>query len=453
MRAASRLESYYTCQNCGTVTPRWSGRCGSCGAWNTLVEEIQEKRTRKQNTRAAVITTLAGDLQDTVRLESGIDEFDRVTGGGITPGSALLIGGAPGIGKSTLLLQVAAALATQDTTCVFVSGEEAIGQLRLRARRLGLQKAPVHLTVETSIHNLLAALKAQKPPALLVVDSIQTMWSDMLDSAPGTVGQVRACTQELLHYGKKHNAAIILVGHVTKEGLLAGPRVIEHMVDTVLYFEGERNHQFRLLRSIKNRYGPTGELGVFEMTDTGLHSATDPASLFLEDNDTSTSGTSILAGMEGTRPMFVEIQSLCAPGLPGTPHRSTVGCDPWRLAMILAVLDTRCGLSLRDRDIYLNAAGGMKVTEPASDLAIAAALISFAKGTPLPPQCALFGEISLSGAIRPVIQTPARIREAEKLGFQTLLTPPHKNPENTSIHLVEIPHLSTLISHLTDGFP
>ena len=330
------------------------------------------------------------------RTSIGIDEFNRVLGGGLVPASAVLVGGDPGIGKSTLLLQGAAAFARGGSDTIYISGEEAQSQIRLRAQRLGLADAPVKLASATNLRDIITTLEQQKP-ALAIIDSIQTLWADHVDSAPGSVSQVRACAHELVSFAKRHNVAVIIVGHVTKDGQIAGPRVVEHMVDTVLYFEGERGHQFRILRAVKNRFGPADEIGVFEMTGTGLHEVANPSALFLSQRDQHTLGSVVFAGIEGTRPVLVEIQALVAPSPLATPRRTVVGWDSSRLAMVIAVLDARCGISFGGMDVYLNIAGGLKISEPAADLAVAGALISAKEGIALPSQGIIFGEISLSG--------------------------------------------------------
>ncbi len=428
----ARQSAEYVCQSCGAAHGQWAGRCVACGEWNSLIEEAKAGATHKGalgsvksggKTRKVELTSLDADREELPRLISGMAEFDRVTGGGLVPGSALLVGGDPGIGKSTMLLQTAAAIASSGRSVIYVSGEEAVAQVGMRATRLNLAKAPVQLAAETNLRDILATLEKGPPPDVLIIDSIQTMWSDALDSAPGTVAQVRACSQELVRFAKRRNTSVILVGHVTKDGQIAGPRVVEHMVDAVLYFEGERGHQYRILRAVKNRFGATDEIGVFEMTDRGLMEVSNPSELFITGRDETTSGAAIFAGIEGTRPLLVEIQALVAPSALGTPRRSVVGWDSGRLSMVLAVLESRCGVSLGGRDVYLNVAGGLRITEPAADLAVAAALISSAFDRPLPPNCIAFGEISLSGEIRPVGQSDARLKEAEKLGFQTAIMP------------------------------
>ena len=427
----ARLKPQFVCQNCGAVSTRWQGRCDDCGEWNTLVEEAgatggvaagPAARSLKKG-RVIALTTLAGSSVEAPRVQSGIAEFDRVTGGGFVRGSTLLVGGDPGIGKSTLLLQAAGALANRGHAVVYVSGEEAIAQIRLRAERLALTSAPVQLAAETSVEDILATLAEEKPPALLVIDSIQTLWTELADSAPGTVTQVRASAQALIRYAKQTGASVVFVGHVTKDGQIAGPRVVEHMVDAVLYFEGEGGHHFRILRAVKNRFGPTDEIGVFEMTGAGLSEVANPSELFLGERNTATPGAAVFAGMEGTRPLLVEIQALVAPTALGTPRRSVIGWDQNRLAMVLAVLEAHCGVRLGDCDVYLNVAGGLQIAEPAADLAVAAALVSSRLQVPLPPDCVYFGEVSLSGAVRPVAHAAARLKEAQKLGFATSMQP------------------------------
>src|SRR5215469_13676862 len=418
-KAAAR----YVCQSCGASFPRWSGRCDSCGEWNTIVEEAAAETAPKGLSagrgRKIDLQPLAGESAPALRRGSGIAEFDRVVGGGLVKGSALLIGGDPGIGKSTLVLQVAAALGrfARAPGNIYISGEEAIEQVRLRAGRLGLLQAPISLAAATSIRDIAATLDSASPPELVIIDSIQTMYLDNLDSAPGTVAQVRASAAELIRLAKRRGFSLLLVGHVTKEGMIAGPRVLEHMVDTVLYFEGERGHQFRILRAVKNRFGPANEIGVFEMTDAGLVEVPNPSALFLAERNAQVSGAAVFAGMEGTRPVLVEIQALVAPSPPGTPRRAVIGWDSGRLAMVMAVLDTRCGLSLGANDIYLNVAGGLRIGEPAADLAVAAALVSALTQNPVPAETVVFGEIGLSGEVRAVSQSDARLKEAAKLGF------------------------------------
>jgi DNA repair protein RadA/Sms len=428
----ARAKTVYICQECGGIHPRWAGRCDACGAWNTLVEEVPAPpaaggtgttRTAGRGETVA-FTALSGAVTAPARRETGIAEFDRACGGGLVAGSAVLVGGDPGIGKSTVLLQVTASLARCGAACAYISGEEAVEQIKLRADRLGLADAPVSLATATDVEAIVHALDRAGRPDVLVIDSIQTMYLPSLESAPGTVAQVRACAQALIRHAKKRGLTLILVGHVTKEGQIAGPRVLEHMVDTVLYFEGERGHQFRILRAVKNRFGASDEIGVFEMSDRGLIEVANPSALFLGDRARAVSGAAVFAGLEGTRPVLVEIQALVAPSSMATPRRAVVGWDGARLAMVLAVLEARCGIAFSGKDVYLSVAGGLRITEPAADLAAAAALLSSLADVPLPADTVILGEIGLSGDIRPVSQTDVRLGEAAKLGFTAAWTPP-----------------------------
>ena len=418
----------FSCTACGASFPKWSGRCDACGEWNTITEDVPlsagpaATSLGARKGRAVELSTLATHETPPPRTQSGLGELDRVLGGGLVPASAILVGGDPGIGKSTLLLQAAARFAANGLKTLYVSGEEASAQVRMRAQRLGLAEAPVMLAAETNLRDILTTLDAERP-GLVIVDSIQTMWSDNVDSAPGSVSQVRAAAHELTTFAKRRGCSVVLVGHVTKEGQIAGPRVIEHMVDTVLYFEGERGHQFRILRAVKNRFGPADEIGVFEMTGSGLSEVTNPSALFLSERGAPSPGSVVFAGIEGTRPLLVEVQALVAP----TPHaqarRTVVGWDGGRLAMILAVLEARCAIPFAGLDVYLNIAGGLKIGEPAADLAVAAALLSAREDTALPADTVVFGEISLSGALRPASQTENRLKEAQKLGFSSAILP------------------------------
>ena len=394
---------------------------------------------------------LKGTTHEAPRFSTGIGELDRVTGGGIVPGSALLIGGEPGIGKSTLLLQLAATLARAGRRAVYFSGEEAAAQVRLRAERLGLSDAPVALACETSLAHILATLEAGPPPDLIVVDSIQTLWAEAIEAAPGTVSQVRAAAQALIRHAKTAGSALLLVGHVTKDGQIAGPKVIEHMVDTVLYFEGDRGHTYRILRAVKNRFGATDEIGVFEMVSEGLREVANPSELFLGDREASSPGAAVFAGIEGTRPLLVEIQALVAPSSLGTPRRAVVGWDASRLSMLLAVLEARAGLSFAGQDVYLNVAGGLRINEPAADLAAAAALVSSLSGVAIPRHRVHFGEVSLSGAINATPLMGPRLKEAQKLGFRQALLPAQGELETAGIKLKasRIAHLR----ELADGPP
>jgi DNA repair protein RadA/Sms len=472
----ARAQARFVCQQCGSVHPKWTGRCDGCGAWNSLIEEVahegppQSLAKDRRGGRALGFVGLTGPSMLPPRRRTGIAELDRVCGGGFVPGSAILVGGDPGIGKSTLLLQAAAAIATQ-AGAAYITGEEAIDQVRLRAERLGVAKSPVLLAAASSVRDIVASLDRDNAPDLVVVDSIQTMYLDTMDSAPGTVSQVRGAAQELIRVAKRRGFVLVLVGHVTKEGVIAGPRVLEHMVDTVLYFEGERGHQFRILRAVKNRFGATDEIGVFEMSDQGLVEVPNPSALFLADRAApdpdaqetepgeasvgQLSGSAVFAGMEGTRPVLVEVQALVAPAVLGTPRRAVVGWDGTRLAMITAVLDARCGLSVGANDIYLNVAGGLRIVEPAADLAVAAALVSALSEAPVPTDTVVFGEIALSGDVRPVGHTEARLKEAAKLGFASAWIPlprgRRRDAGNMASGLATVPigHLSELVTRLS----
>lgn len=446
----------FVCQSCGAITSRWAGRCEGCGEWNTIVEEAARAdimaaatgKSAKSKGRRLALSSLDAPLTDTPRLVTGVGEFDRVTGGGLVPGSAVLIGGDPGIGKSTLLLQTAAEVARAGHSVVYVTGEEASAQVQLRARRLGAHTAPVALAAETGVETILETLQAGPAPQLVVIDSIQTLHTSVHDAAPGTVTQVRASAQALIKYAKLSGAAVILVGHVTKDGQLAGPRVVEHMVDAVLTFEGDPSHAFRLLRGTKNRFGPTDELGVFEMTGAGLSEVANPSELFLGERDVTSPGAAVFAGMEGTRPLLVEIQALVAPSRLGQPRRAVIGWDASRLAMVLAVLEARCGLSLSGHDIYLAVAGGLRIGEPAADMAVAAALISSLAGIALPPDLVYFGEVSLSGRLRPVPHAPGRLKEAQKLGFRGALVPAQSPAEPGGCAVREVALLADLVHRI-----
>jgi DNA repair protein RadA/Sms len=450
----ARNSHQYVCQSCGAVYPKWSGRCDACGEWNTQVEETTTAEPVKAGglgrgkAHAIEFVALAGPAEGLPRLMSGIGEFDRTCGGGLVPGGCTLIGGDPGIGKSTLLLQLVGRLSATHTT-VYVSGEESVDQVRLRAQRLGLSQAPVALAAATDVRDIAAAIDVAGGPRVVVIDSIQTMFIDSLDSAPGTVAQVRASAQALIKIAKRRGISLLLVGHVTKEGLIAGPRVLEHMVDTVLYFEGERGHQFRILRAVKNRFGPTDEIGVFDMTGEGLAEVPNPSELFLAERRGDVSGTAVFAGIEGTRPVLMEIQALVGPPALGAARRAVVGWDGARLAMVLAVLEARCGVSIGSHDVYLNIAGGLRISEPAADLAVAAALISALSGEAVPPEAVIFGEIGLAGEVRSVGQTELRLKEAAKLGFGRAIIPARRQTKAAQggplVAITEIDHLSKLI--------
>ncbi|WP_284176797.1 DNA repair protein RadA [Rhabdaerophilum sp. SD176] len=460
---AKRTTSFI-CQACGAVYQRWQGRCEACGEWNSIAEEVSNDAhaapvasggARLKKGRVIPLEGLSGTPMDAPRLPSAIAELDRVTGGGFVRGSVILLGGEPGIGKSTLLIQAAAATALAGARSVYISGEESAGQVRLRAQRLGLGGAPVELAAETHVEDILATLSAGTPPRLVIIDSIQTMWTDAVEAAPGTVTQVRAAAQGLIRFAKTTGAAIILVGHVTKDGQIAGPRVVEHMVDAVMSFEGDASHHFRILRAVKNRFGATDEIGVFEMGSQGLVEVPNPSALFLGARDASVSGTAVYAGMEGTRPMLVEIQALVTPTALGTPRRAVVGWDQNRLAMVLAVLEARGGVRLGQHDVYMNVAGGFRISEPAADLAVAAALVSSLADLPIPPETTLFGEISLSGLVRPVPLAPARLKEAAKLGFGEALVPEGAAEAARQAGLTARPvqRIADLVAEIAGGAP
>ena len=425
----ARDGAIYVCQSCGAVHGKWAGQCSACGQWNAIVEESRSappgalKPVSASKARGLNFETLQSDTPEPPRIVTGVTEFDRVCGGGVVPGSAILLSGDPGVGKSTLLLDVCARAALKGARVAYISGEEAVEQIRARAKRMGLAEAPVNLAAATSLRDIIGTLKREKFD-IVVVDSVQTLWSDAHEAGPGSVTQVRACAGELVRLAKSGGPAVVLVGHVTKDGQVAGPRVVEHMVDAVLSFEGERGYPFRILRAGKNRFGATDEIGVFEMGDTGLREVSNPSALFLSEGKDRAPGAAVFAGIEGSRPVLVEVQALVAPSAYGTPRRAVIGWDTGRLAMVLAVLEARCGVGFGNQDVYLNVAGGLRINEPAADLAAAAALISSVTDTPLPQGCIVFGEISLSGEIRAVGRAEARLREARKLGFDQALTPP-----------------------------
>ncbi len=449
----------YVCQACGSVSTRWQGQCGDCAEWNTLVEDasavvtpFSARHDLRSGGRAVELVALDTEVALPPRLATGIEEFDRALGGGLVAGSATLIGGDPGIGKSTLLLQAAANIASRGMPVAYISGEEAADQVRLRARRLGLGNAPVKLAAATSVRDILTTLDEARP-TLIVIDSIQTMHSDLIEGAPGTVSQVRASAQELIRFAKETATALVLVGHVTKDGSIAGPRVLEHMVDTVLSFEGERSHQYRILRAAKNRFGGTDEIGVFAMVEKGLEEVSNPSALFLTNRGEAVSGAVVFPALEGTRPVLVEIQALTVCLASGaTPRRAVVGWDSGRLAMVLAVLEARCGLSFSTAEVYLNIAGGYRVSDPAADLAVAAALISALSERPLPADMVVFGEVALSGELRPVAHGALRLKEAAKLGFERALVPASlagdKAGAKGSVRLTGFRTLGELVDHL-----
>jgi DNA repair protein RadA/Sms len=438
-------KTIYTCNECGGTSPKWLGQCPSCNAWNTLEETVAEAiaGTRNQRfqslARAAPVATLAEiEASDIERTPTGIEELDRVLGGGIVEGGVVLIGGDPGIGKSTLLLQALDSLSRRMKT-LYVTGEESGAQVALRSRRLGLPASPVRVLAEIQLEKILASIGAEQP-AVVVIDSIQTVYSDQLSSAPGSVAQVRECAAQLTRAAKASGVTIILVGHVTKEGTLAGPRVLEHIVDTVLYFEGDTHSAYRLVRAFKNRFGAVNEIGVFAMTERGLKGVSNPSAIFLSTHAEPVPGSCVLVTVEGTRPMLVEIQALVDSGGP-SPRRLSVGLDRDRLAMLLAVLHRHAGVSCMDQDVFINAVGGVRIGEPAADLAVLLAIQSSLRGKPLPRGFIAFGEVGLAGEVRPAPRGQERLKEAAKLGFSVAVVPranaPRKAIEGLTIHAVE----------------
>src|SRR5215475_1976420 len=447
----AKSQTSFVCQSCGATHAKWSGKCEACGGWNTITEEgaappTGGSATRRVKGRKFALEDLKSEDAPPKRRVTGIAEFDRVCGGGLVPGSALLVGGDPGIGKSTLILQALGEYARKGGHAVYISGEEAMAQVRMRGARMELSEVPLNLGAATNVEDILATLEGGKPPGIVAIDSIQTLWTGALDAAPGTIAQVRTASFDLVRYAKASGAALLLVGHVTKDGQIAGPKAVEHLVDAVLYFEGERGHHFRVLRAVKNRFGATDEIGVFEMTATGLAEVSNPSALFLGDRKSASPGTAVFAGLEGTRPLLCEIQALVSPTAYGTPRRAVVGWDTGRLAMILAVLDARAGVGIGAADVYLNIAGGLKIGEPAADLAAAAALVSSFGGEPLPRDCVFFGEISLSGDVRPAPQAELRLKEAAKLGFSSAIVPSGTRVEGNPLRLTEINDVAELIS-------
>jgi DNA repair protein RadA/Sms len=421
--------TFFVCQQCGSQSQKWLGRCPDCGAWNSFVEETAAPAVGGRGAARPTGGTSALLYQDvdTVvadRIPSGISEFDRVLGGGIVPGSLILLGGEPGIGKSTLLLQAAAHFASRIGPVLYCSGEESEHQIKLRGERLGVGRAPLYLLAETCVERLIEEVGRIKP-ALLIVDSIQTVFSTKLQSAPGSVGQVRQAATDLLFTAKGSNLPTVLVGHVTKDGSLAGPKVLEHVVDTVLYFEGHGHHAHRVVRAVKNRFGAVSELGVFEMTETGLRPVPNPSQLFLAERPKNVPGSSVLCTVEGSRPILVEVQALVSASTFGNPRRTASGIDPNRLSLLLAVLDKRAGLNLASDDVFVNVAGGMSLDEPAADLAIVAAVASSLRNRPIAPNAVVFGEVGLAGEVRAASQAALRAREASQLGFTRCILPEH----------------------------
>jgi len=449
----AKSKSVYSCTECGAVSPKWQGQCPGCGQWNTLVESVAEKSVGHRFESLAPTAKLQNlseiEARETERIPTGIGEFDRALGGGLVPGGVVLIGGDPGIGKSTLLLQALAHLSAE-CPVLYVSGEESGEQVALRARRLGLDTRRLQLMAEINLERILATLQAEKP-LVAVVDSIQTLWSDQLSSAPGSVAQVRECAAQLTRLAKQLGITIILVGHVTKDGALAGPRVLEHIVDTVLYFEGDTHSSFRLVRACKNRFGAVNELGVFAMTESGLKGVSNPSALFLSQHGQEVAGSCVMVTQEGTRPLLVEIQAL-VDSAHGNPRRLTVGLEAQRLAMLLAVLHRHAGIVCFDQDVFVNAVGGVKITEPAADLAVLLSITSSLKNKPLPAKLIVFGEVGLAGEIRPAPRGQERLKEAAKLGFTRALIPEANRPKQAipGIEVIAVKRVEEAVNRLRE---
>ncbi|MFT5970374.1 MAG: DNA repair protein RadA/Sms [Flavobacteriales bacterium] len=453
----AKTKTSFFCQNCGAQQPKWMGQCNSCNEWNTLVEEVVQKgtdaklwnnssSTSQQRTRKPIIV---GDipLDEEQRWSTGNGELDRVLGGGLVPGSMTLLGGEPGIGKSTLMLQIA--LEIKGLKTLYVSGEESEKQIRMRAERLGAKESACYILNETLTKNIFVQIE-QLQPNVLIIDSIQTLHSDLLDATPGTISQIKECTAELLRFAKESGIPVILIGHITKDGQLAGPKVLEHMVDTVLQFEGDRNHMYRLLRTIKNRFGSTSELGIYEMRSEGLREVTNPSEVLISKKDENLSGVAIATTMEGMRPMLIEIQSLVSSAVYGTPQRSSTGFDLRRLGMLLAVLEKRCGFRLGAKDVFLNITGGLKVDDPATDLAVVVAVLSSSEDIPVDDKACFAAEVGLAGEIRPVPRIEQRISEAEKLGFDSIFISRHNKLQGAKfgIKVIQVGKVEEVFKHL-----
>jgi DNA repair protein RadA/Sms len=439
-----RSRTQFVCQNCGAVSSKWVGQCGDCGAWNSFIEGAAEKPRagagRGVPARVQRLHEVAA--ADAPRVGTGMNEMDRVLGGGVVPGAVILIGGDPGIGKSTLLLQVLAQLEGRLST-LYVTGEESLAQVHLRAQRLGLPRMDLPVLAETGMEQVLAAMDAQKP-GLVVIDSIQTLYSDALDSAPGSVSQLRECAAQLVRQAKRSNTAVVIVGHVTKEGAIAGPRVLEHMVDTVLYFEHDPGSRFRLIRAVKNRFGAVNELGVFAMTDAGLKEVSNPSALFLSRHGAPVPGSVVTVTRQGSRPLLVEVQALVDRALVGNPRRVTLGLDGNRLNLLLAVLHRHGGVALGDQDVFANVVGGMKIQEPSADLALLLAILSSYRSRPVPGELIVFGELGLAGEIRPVAGGEERLQEAAKHGFKRAIVPEANRPRKAAKLDIEVQPVARL---------
>ena len=444
----AKVKVVYACQNCGFQSPKWLGKCPDCNQWNTLVEEKVERAFHPRGELAletkedpAPISEISTAEED--RILSGIGEFDRVLGGGLVLGSVTLIGGDPGIGKSTLLLQAFGALSQKGLTCLYVSGEESQRQIKMRAERLGITSAKLLILSETSLERIIEQIKKTKP-SVLVIDSVQTIFTSTLPSAPGSIGQVRESSGSIIVLAKKSGLSTFLIGHVTKDGSIAGPRTLEHMVDTVLYFEGERGHNFRILRAVKNRFGSTNEIGVFEMKEMGLQEVSNPSELFLSERPLQVAGSAVTCSMEGTRPILVELQALVSPSFLAVPRRTTIGVDHNRVALLTAVLEKKMGINLFNQDIFVNVAGGVHVDEPAVDLGIVAAVASSYREKAVDPKTVLLGEVGLAGEVRGIAQVEARVKEAAKLGFARCILPRTNSAQLAHLPDVELTGVSSL---------
>lgn len=446
---SKKLIQQYICQACGSVHPKWNGKCIDCGEWNSLLEEVIAKPKKadllKVKANDIEIQTLDGVFSNASRTKTGIVEFDRVVGGGLVAASAVLLGGDPGIGKSTLILQVLASYAKQNLNVLYISGEEAIDQIKLRAARLHISQDNIHVCAITELSTIVSVIKSVDSLDLVVIDSIQTIYDENIESAPGSVSQVRSCAFELIRLAKQSQFALVLIGHVTKEGTIAGPKVLEHMVDTVLYFEGDNGQTYRMIRAIKNRFGAANEIAVFEMTDQGLKEVSNPSKLFLPSSDENLSGSCIFAGIEGTRPILLEVQALIVPSFLASPRRAVIGWDVNRLAMLIAVLNARLNINILDKEVYLNIAGGLRINEPALDLAVITALISSVKNIPISREFIIIGEVGLSGEVRNISQIANRLKEAEKLGFKKAIVPKHDKKISSSLDIFAVNHIRNIL--------
>src|ERR1700690_1974530 len=448
----SKVKTVFQCQSCGYSSPKWLGKCPDCGAWNSFSEERQSPKSLKSiaegNSGPIPLSSVTGGNEK--RVPVGISELDRVLGGGLVKGAVILIGGDPGIGKSTIILQAIARIASLTGTVLYVSGEESPEQIKLRAERLSINSDRIMLLPETVVEQILSVADKLKPAAI-VVDSIQTVYTEELTSAPGSVGQIRESAAKMMFYAKRSGTPVFLIGHVTKEGAIAGPRVLEHLVDTVLYFEGDRGHPFRILRTVKNRFGSTNEIGVFEMTDSGLREISNPSELFLSERPLNTSGSTVIASIEGTRPVLVELQALVSPTTFGMPRRTSMGIDFNRLNLLIAVLEKKGGIHLGGMDVFINIVGGLKIVEPAADLGIIAAIVSSFRELPLDPQTFVFGEVGLSGEVRAGAQGEARIKEAAKVGFKQAIVPAgnaERLKDNFGLAITGVRNIDEAIEHI-----